>query len=164
MPSKPRARIARCPVCGNDFRAIKDQNGRFNGKIRLQKYCSKDCWSRRSTIYISCGYCGKEVKTTKSENKQYCDMECRDNGYKYKTGEDAGAWKGDKASYSAIHKWLYSHYKKSDVCDHCKRQGYTEWANISQEYHRERDDWLNLCKSCHFKFDGENHKNFRRYK
>lgn len=164
MPSKPRARVANCPVCNEDFRAVKDQNGRFNGKIRLQKYCSKKCWSIRSTRFIECGYCGNTVKTSSSENKQYCNMQCRDKGYKYKTGEQAGAWKGDKASYSAIHKWVASHYKKSTTCNHCGTTGLIDWANISGEYHRERDDWLNLCRPCHFKYDGEQHKNFRRYK
>ena len=164
MASKPRARIANCPICKNDFRAVKDQNGRFGGTVKLQKYCSKKCWSIRSTIYVKCDNCGKTVKTTKSENKQFCNMECRDKGYKHKTGEHAGAWKGDKASYSAIHKWMASKYKKADRCDHCGNLGQIEWANISQEYHRERDDWLNLCKPCHFAYDGEQHKNFRRYK
>lgn len=91
-------------------------------------------------------------------------MVCRDEGYSYKEAEECGAWKGDKASYSAKHKWVASKYTKSEYCDDCGRSGIPiEWANISGEYHRERDDWRNLCKKCHFEYDKDRHANFKRY-
>lgn len=40
-PHTQRARIGICPVCGKEFRAIKDY------KDRTQIYCSKECWSHR---------------------------------------------------------------------------------------------------------------------
>lgn len=164
MSGIPRARTAICPVCQEEFKCIKDQNGKFGGRIKLQKYCSKACWSIRATKYIKCGNCGKEIKTTASENKQYCNMECRNEAYKYKEAEECGAWKGDNASYSAKHKWVCSKYEKSRTCDECGCDGKIEWANISGEYKRERDDWRNLCKACHFEYDKERHRSFKRYK
>ena len=40
-PHTQRARIAVCPVCGKEFRAVKDY------KDRKTIYCSKECWDRR---------------------------------------------------------------------------------------------------------------------
>lgn len=40
-PSAQRARIAVCPVCGKEFRAVKEYAG------RPSVYCSKDCWAHR---------------------------------------------------------------------------------------------------------------------
>lgn len=64
-------------------------------------------------------------------------------------------WTGDNVKYHAVHRWIDRHHTKSNSCDHCgtttsKR---LEWANISKQYLRDRDDWLTLCTSCHIKFD-----------
>ena len=40
-PNTQRARIAICPVCGKEFRAVKD----FKGRNAI--YCSKECWCKR---------------------------------------------------------------------------------------------------------------------
>ena len=40
-PHTQRARIAVCPVCGKEFRAIHEYKG------RKSVYCSKECWSKR---------------------------------------------------------------------------------------------------------------------
>jgi len=60
--------------------------------------------------------------------------------------------------YDAIHKWVRRHKEKVGICSQCG-VGYagspfhTEWANISGIYRRELDDYIELCKSCHFKLD-----------
>lgn len=64
-------------------------------------------------------------------------------------------WKGDQASYAAIHMWVRYHFGKPGHCENC---GTTEkrmyhWANISREYKRERTDWLRLCVPCHKSHD-----------
>lgn len=161
MPSKPRARAGKCQVCGKEFRAVSDYSTNNGG--RRQKYCSKECWSIRSRVVNECGYCGKEIITTKSQNKKFCNNECRNNDYKNRTKKDASAWKGDEASYSAIHKWVNRHYEKPGKCEHCGKPKIIEWANVSGEYNRKRDDWIGLCKSCHFYYDGHD-KTFIRYK
>lgn len=71
-------------------------------------------------------------------------------------GENARAWKGDRASYFAKHMWLCKHYEKID-CDKCgkllREVSRLEWANISGKYLRDRSDYLCLCPSCHRKKD-----------
>lgn len=72
-------------------------------------------------------------------------------------------WKGEKAGYGAKHDWIRLHFGKADRCEEptCKypRKNWDgelmlkpkryEWANISKEYKRQRDDWEMLCPSCH---------------
>lgn len=72
-----------------------------------------------------------------------------------KFGPDARRWKDSKAGYTAIHMWLTKHYKKTS-CEHCGKQknkvSRLEWANISGEYKREREDymvlWLDIGERC----------------
>jgi len=68
-------------------------------------------------------------------------------------GKNNPMWKGEEGSYSAKHKWLSLHYKKKGVCEHCKKEKPTQWANISKQYLRKRGDYLELCKSCHNRHD-----------
>lgn len=69
-------------------------------------------------------------------------------------------WKGDAASYSAVHRWRSRNCLKSGVCDQCGVTGKrTDWANVSGEYRREDEsDWLELCRSCHYRRDRANPK------
>jgi len=78
-------------------------------------------------------------------------------------------WTGDSPSYAAVHAWVHRNFEKTGACEECGatpdpiqmvwkgvkptvRQA-TEWANISGEYHRSRDDFRELCKPCHARFD-----------
>lgn len=65
-------------------------------------------------------------------------------------------WKGDKAGYTAIHMWLRRHFGKPNKCEFCGEVNAKkyEWANISGEYKRVREDYKSLCVSCHRFFDG----------
>lgn len=67
------------------------------------------------------------------------------------TGPTSPAWKGDSASYSAIHIWRRRHRPLTGICQKCGRSDQrTEWHNISETYPRYDDsDWLELCRSCH---------------
>lgn len=69
---------------------------------------------------------------------------------------------GDRATYGAKHLWINKHYIKTGICEDCggkplpftKNKIGTEWANVSGKYDREdRNDWRELCRSCHKKFD-----------
>lgn len=90
-------------------------------------------------------------------------MECRNKGYSKRKGENTSSWKGDKAGYSAIHKYLTVTYGKPTVCEQCGSTKPIDWANKTGKYLRDRSDWLQLCRKCHFYYDGLN-KTLRRYK
>lgn len=69
------------------------------------------------------------------------------------TNEKHWAWKGDDVGYDALHTWLTRHYKK-EQCEFCgESDTLLDWANISDEYKRDRDDFLVLCRKCHIAFD-----------
>ncbi|MDE1867461.1 MAG: hypothetical protein KGI08_07115 [Thaumarchaeota archaeon] len=50
------------------------------------------------------------------------------------------------------------HYAKSGVCDNCRKEVKTQWANKNGLYdEKNRNDWLELCGKCHYIFDIEIH-------
>lgn len=72
----------------------------------------------------------------------------------FPTGEGHYAWKGESPGYWAIHAWIRRKYDQTGICEHCgKTEGTTEWANRDHEYRRSRDDWMELCRSCHRRYD-----------
>lgn len=75
-------------------------------------------------------------------------------GYEWRAGEHHYRWKGDSASYVAIHQWMSRRYPKQGRCERCGTEGFTEWANLSGHYDRsDRTDWSELCRSCHRRMD-----------
>ena len=69
-----------------------------------------------------------------------------------------GNWKGDKVKYSGIHQWLYSKFGKASMCESldCKgRSNNYNWAKLKGvKYERKRENFWQLCISCHRKYDG----------
>jgi hypothetical protein len=68
-------------------------------------------------------------------------------------GQNNRNWKGDDASYSAIHLWINTHKTKPSGCEFCGKASRLEASNISGNYTREFDDWQFLCRSCHLRYD-----------
>jgi len=83
-------------------------------------------------------------------------------------GKEHPCWKGDDVSYSGLHYWISRKLGKPRVCEMCgtKTAKKYEWANISGEYKRDKNDFIRLCVSCHRKMDGHSIKawNTRRKK
>ncbi len=67
-------------------------------------------------------------------------------------------WLGDKASYYAKHMWFVKHWGKADHCDYCYNPDASryEWANKYHSESRNREDYIQLCPSCHRIFDQQN--------
>ena len=73
-------------------------------------------------------------------------------------------WKGDKATYNSIHRYVQKNWDKKGVCSHCGKKGKTDWANIDHKYNREnKNDWIELCRKCHIKFDKEKKFNDKKF-
>lgn len=70
-------------------------------------------------------------------------------------GERAYNWKGDKVGYSGLHKWVSLRLGKAKVCEVCSnaKSKVVDWANKSHQYKRDLRDWLELCRSCHIRYD-----------
>jgi len=72
--------------------------------------------------------------------------------------EKSPNWKGDNISYSQAHLWLREHYVKTGRCRKCRKKKFTEWAlKKGHKYTRHKKDYMELCRSCHKKYD-EVHK------
>jgi hypothetical protein len=69
-------------------------------------------------------------------------------------GERAANWKGDEASYRALHGYLCKHYSKAGICDECGKPARTDYALIhGRPYSRNREDYRELCRRCHLRYD-----------
>ena len=79
----------------------------------------------------------------------------------FKKGENMGSnhskWKGDDASYYAIHIWLKNNYGKANKCENpsCEKKSKRfEWALLKNKIHsHNRKNYWMLCKSCHTRYD-----------
>ena len=122
-------------------------------------------------VLLKCPNCSYEWSVYPSwATKKYCSKKCKDDSVRGKTNtlkgrkfperrsENSPVWKGEKATYSAVHHWMYSHFGKPMKCEECflivKNTRKIQWANISGKYIRDRSDWKRLCTRCHRKFDG----------
>jgi len=54
-----------------------------------------------------------------------------------------------------VHQWLTAHHRKWNICEECGLMGRTDWAYLHhpQSHTRNRDDYRELCRRCHFKMD-----------
>lgn len=61
----------------------------------------------------------------------------------------------DIPGYGALHTYLRKHYPKSGICDECGQPAdRTEYALIKgRQYTRNREDYRELCKLCHNRYD-----------
>ncbi len=70
-------------------------------------------------------------------------------------GERNASWKGESASYQALHHWIEKQCGKPQKCSQCGSAEETvfDWANIGHTYKRNIHDWVRLCRRCHRKLD-----------
>jgi hypothetical protein len=161
----------KCLICGKNFLAKKDC------KTRNQLYCSRICYGKSIAKYKKCLNCKKQFYNW--QNKYFCSMKCSGDfkigkklseQHKQKLSkarkgiyefEKHPQWKGDKVGYGALHDWVRKKLGKHPKnCDHCgingKKNGRCwsiHWANKSQKYLRDINDWLALCVKCHKEYD-----------
>lgn len=77
------------------------------------------------------------------------------NALKKMSKENNHNWKGDNVGYSGVHNWLSKQFGKATLCEFDKshKAKRFEWAHIRKEYTRNRKDYIQLCPSCHRKYD-----------
>lgn len=92
----------------------------------------------------------KDIKYTESQKSK---LNLDGLSFGHQTGKKHHLWKGEKASYSAIHYWVYRQLGKAIKCANCGNTKKCAWANISGQYKRLVSDYKSLCYSCHAYFD-----------
>lgn len=101
-----------------------------------------------------CKYCNKIINNNKpSRQKDFCDSKCF---YLFNKKNNNSAWKGDSVSYTGIHDWINKNFGKPIKCEKCGSKIYVDWSNKDHKYSRKKEDWIALCRKCHFKKDGHN--------
>jgi len=66
---------------------------------------------------------------------------------------DKKIWTGSRSEYTKLHRWVRKQKGKPLKCAKCGSTKRMVWANKSQKYKKEIDDWIELCKGCHTKYD-----------
>ncbi len=130
-----------CKKCGKSYQVIPS-------KELTSKYCSRVCHNTEAGKIG--GRAGKGVSRNKGNKRP--DLSLMNKVVKY-VGENNARWKGDNAGYISIHLWVKRHYGKPKMCERCTSEKNVQWANKTHSYKRERDDWFQLCSSCHQKYD-----------
>jgi len=127
-----------CPICGTAtyFRLARLKRG--------GKFCSKECFdkSKRGNTPPNI-----EIARSKSPIKKGNKLASLNVGTRH------WAWQGDFPSYRAVHAWLKKTYGNAQKCESCGSTKQVQWANISGKYKRDRNDFKQLCPSCHKLFD-----------
>ncbi len=95
-------------------------------------------------------------------------------------GDKNPSWKGDRVGYQGIHRWLNTNFGKASKCEYpdCKYprrssigkilkapKGFV-WAKLEDKnYERRRENFWQLCHSCHFRYDETGKRGWiKRYK
>lgn len=157
-----------CKNCKKQFATFR--------KTKIPSFCSRECHGRskigktpisagwnagtkgQNTNFPNCVDCNKKLKTYKAQRCLSC------HGKKVaRYGKNNSNWKGDQVSYISLHTWVNRHLGKATECLYCRKEGTgheIHWANISHKYKRDLSDWMSLCQSCHFKYDGVGYKSW----
>lgn len=133
-----------CLYCGKSFfKPYHESVKRF--KVR-HYYCSRKCSSL-----------GKRGKPTWLSANRFNLPVWNKGKIGLQANEKNPRWKGEKATYSAVHHWIAGHLGKPDTCEFCGKSGLKgrkiHWANKDHKYQRNLNDWLRLCVDCHAQYD-----------
>lgn len=117
-----------------------------------------------------CNTCNKSYI---GSGKKYCSSACQPRALtggavSPQRAEQHANWKGNDASYFAIHMWNNKEWGKASKCDNTqcvypRKNAARSWVHTpkrfewalkrGREYTRNRKDYYQLCKSCHAKYD-----------
>ncbi len=69
-------------------------------------------------------------------------------------GKNNTSWKGDKATYAALHYRVEAARGKPHLCEVCgdMEKGFYEWANLTGRY-ADIMDYKRMCRKCHRQYD-----------
>lgn len=79
------------------------------------------------------------------------------------TGSNNSSWKGDNATYSALHYRVEKVRGKPNICMACGDQNASvfEWCNLTGKYENVYD-YMRMCRKCHRQYD-KNRKNSSKH-
>lgn len=139
---------------------LKDLVGKRFGRWKVESFSHRKDTKTRHYQYWNC-ICNCGVKRSvegtslKKGNSISCGCYWVENALK---GKESGRWKNDEIGYFAIHQWLRKNYRKAYMCENRKCKGKSkqfQWSKLKgKTYKRKRENFWQLCRSCHFIYDG----------
>ena len=136
-----------CNTCGKNLR-------RSPSKVNARNYCSYECFSSVRNAEISAR--GINTRMTTERSAKYATKRAEALRIK-NVGPLHPMWRGDKASYRAVHYWVTRQKGKPSTCSKCgvsdERPRYIQWANVDGKYRRSLEDFIAMCVSCHKNHD-----------
>ena len=106
-------------------------------QIEASKYCSLSCGAKYKKRVLKMGV---NTQFKKGEN----------------LNEEHPNWKGLDAHIKTKHAWVVAKLGKAKECSVCGKsrdEAVIDWANIDHMYSRNLQDYVQMCRSCHRKYD-----------
>lgn len=151
--------INTCIVCGKRFSVNKSRKN--------AKYCTFKCYGGFKNGHTPWSK-GKKLGPNPEHSKRLKGMRAWNKGISatWISGKKSHMWKGDKIGYSGIHMWLRSEYGKANTCEseiigiECRNNtSRYHWAKLrGKRYERKRENFIQLCNSCHRIYDLDGRK------
>jgi len=148
----------RCKTCKKDLslRSIGRKDRKVSGLCRPCGMVGKNNPAYK-TGKPQCLNCGKSLKLYRRKRCKPCfrTWYIGENTFLHKNNKN---WRDSSIrSYDYVHLWLKQHYGKATNCQNkqCeKKSTIFEWAKITDaNYELKRENFLQLCRSCHRKYD-----------
>lgn len=82
-------------------------------------------------------------------------IKARNSAKRDQRGPKNHMWKGDEASYGAMHIRLYARFGRVNECSVCGTNDpskWYDWANLTGRY-EDINDYQRMCRSCHRQYD-----------
>ena len=142
-----------CKICKKEIYVKKCHN-----KVGKYRYCSRQC-----SGIAKRGIIPKNIKIAQANSP----IKIGNTLASKNIGKKHWAWQNDNPSYRAVHAWMIKEYGKANKCENksciyprkdsrgkimLKPKSY-QWANKTGKYLRDKNDFMELCASCHKKYD-----------
>lgn len=123
----------------------------------IQKFCIVEDCNNKSKLSHKGTTSGKYCSMHYERKRRYGSYD-RPKDYKKRknlTNAPEHVEIGDRW-YFTVHIFIHRRYGKANTCENknCPKKSFKyEWANKTRRYLRDKDDWMQLCVSCHRLFD-----------
>lgn len=150
-----------CSVCGSDFKSYNLNPTFCSLACKGQSQSAAIDFEEAKSLYES-GLSQAEVAGKLGTSQKAITSLFKRKGYKARaaakrnqTGANNSSWKGDKATYAALHYRVEAQRGKPSECSICGRTDtgtLYEWANLTGNY-QDVADYARMCRNCHRQYD-----------
>lgn len=130
-----------CPTC-------EKVTYRSPSKVWERNYCSRACYTKTRIEELMKHSEPFRLKPGNKRNPEWTRKQTEKV-----SGNKNYAWRGEDVGYRGLHQWIRRQKGKPTTCTKCgkfsEKPKVIQWANIDGKYHRNVDDFIAMCASCH---------------